>query len=88
MDNSLVSKYFDFGQALEFLKEGLEVTNVDYNLDFRFLMKDGKIYITNFVSCNLNCLDRDGEVAIYEEVEEFSVEDVLNESWYLYEYKM
>ena len=87
MDNSLVSKYFDFGQALEFLKEGLEVTNVDYNLDFRFLMKDGKIYITN-VSCNLYCLDRHGEVAVYEEVEEFSVEDVLNESWYLYEHKM
>lgn len=84
MENSLVGKYFDFGQALEFLKEGLEVTNTLYNLDFRFFMVDNEIYLTNYTMFYDSFLDRNGEDAVYEMVEEFSVVDVLDETWCLY----
>ena len=39
--DSLVGKYFDFGQALEFLKQGISVTNELYNDKFRFELIDG-----------------------------------------------
>lgn len=47
--NSLVGKYFDFGQALEFLKQSIPVTNELYNDKFRFELIDGVVYLTNYV---------------------------------------
>ena len=42
MSKSFISKYFDFSQALEFLEDGLSVTNTEYNPYFRILLKDNK----------------------------------------------
>lgn len=42
MNKSFISKYFDFSQALEFLKDGLSVTNTNYVSHFRILLKDNK----------------------------------------------
>ena len=43
MSNSFVLKYFDFSQALEFLKDGLSVTNTNYNPNFRLKLEDNKL---------------------------------------------
>ena len=40
MNKSFISKYFDFSQALEFLKDGLSVTNTEYNPYFRILLNN------------------------------------------------
>ena len=79
MENSLVGKYFDFGQALEFLLEGFQVTNKDYNDYWRFGYEDGKFYITN-INEEIPVDDH-----VIESVNDFSAEDVLSESWYIYE---
>ena len=45
MSKSFISKYFDFSQALEFLKDGLSVTNTNYVSHFRILLKDNKFIL-------------------------------------------
>ena len=45
MSNSFVLKYFDFSQALEFLKDGLSVTNTNYNPNFRLKLEDNKLAV-------------------------------------------
>lgn len=85
MKDSLVGEYFDFGQALEFLREGIEVTNDNFNPHFRLLMKENTIIITNYVYVHNGLLDCEGETAVYEEMEDISVEDIINEKWHIYE---
>lgn len=86
MENSLVGKYFDFGQALEFLKQGIPVTNELYNNWFRFEQEDGTIYLTNYeYTCGTEFFSCDGEYAYMEEVPSFSLEDIMNERWFIYD---
>lgn len=89
MENSLVGKYFDFGQALEFLKQGIPVTNELYNNWFRFEHEDGTIYLTNYkYTCGTEFFSCDGEYAYMEEVSSFSLEDIMNERWFIYDYQI
>lgn len=84
--DSLVGKYFDFGQALEFLKQGISVTNELYNDKFRFELIDGIVYLTNYVSeFGGEFWDIDGERAYLEEMDSLNLEDIMNERWYIYE---
>lgn len=73
MNNSLVTKYFDFSQALEFLKEGEKVISKDYNPGWYFYMENNQIHLRY----------EDGSVD--EIIESFDVSDILNEKWYIYE---
>ena len=90
MSKSFISKYFDFSQALEFLKDGLSVTNTNYNPHFRILLKDNKFILTNFTKVysddkgNLTYIAIDGEKAIYNELEYIDIDDILNEEWFIY----
>lgn len=90
MSKSFISKYFDFSQALEFLKDGLSVTNTEYNPYFRILLKDNKFILTNFTKVysddkeNLTYIAIDGEQAVYEELEYIEIDDILNEEWFIY----
>ena len=90
MSKSFISKYFDFSQALEFLKDGLSVTNTNYNPHFRILLKDNKFILTNFTKVysddkgNLTYITIDGEQAVYEELEYIEIDDILNEEWFIY----
>lgn len=90
MNKSFISKYFDFSQALEFLKDGLSVTNTEYNPYFRILLKDNKFILTNFTKVysddkkNLTYIAIDGEQAVYEELEYIEIDDILNEEWFIY----
>ena len=84
--NSLVGKYFDFGQALEFLKQSIPVTNELYNDKFRFELIDGIVYLTNYVhEFGGEFWDIDGEHAYLEEIDSINLEDIMNERWYIYE---
>ena len=90
MSKSLIPKYFDFSQALEFLKDGLSVTNTNYVSHFRILLKDNKFILTNFTKVysddkgNLTYIVIDGEQAVYEELEYIEIDDILNEEWFIY----
>ena len=90
MNKSLIPKYFDFSQALEFLKDGLSVTNTNYVSHFRILLKDNKFILTNFTKVysddkgNLTYITIDGEQAVYEELEYIEIDDILNEEWFIY----
>lgn len=90
MSKSFISKYFDFSQALEFLKDGLSVTNTNYNPYFRILLKDNKFILTNFTKVfndhegNPVCISIDGEKAVYNELEYIDIDDILNEEWFIY----
>ena len=90
MSKSFISKYFDFSQALEFLKDGLSVTNTEYNPYFRILLKDNKFILTNFTKVysddkgNLTYIAIDVEQAVYEELEYIEIDDILNEEWFIY----
>lgn len=90
MSKSLIPKYFDFSQALEFLKDGLSVTNTEYNPYFRILLKDNKFILTNFTKVysddkgNLTYIAADGDKAVYYELEHIDINDILNENWYIY----
>lgn len=90
MSKSFISKYFDFSQALEFLKDGLSVTNTNYNPYFRILLKDNKFILTNFTKVfsdhegNLVYITIDGEQAVYEELKYIEIDDILNEEWFIY----
>ena len=99
MSKSFISKYFDFSQALEFLKDGLSVTNTEYNPYFRILLKDNKFILTNFTKVfndhegnqvysddkgNLTYIAIDGGEAVYYELEHIDINDILNENWYIY----
>lgn len=90
MSKSLIPKYFDFSQALEFLKDGLSVTNTNYVSHFRILLKDNKFILTNFTKVysddkeNLTYIAIDGEQAVYEELEYIEIDDILNEEWFIY----
>lgn len=90
MSKSLIPKYFDFSQALEFLKDGLSVTNTNYVSHFRILLKDNKFILTNFTKVysddkgNLIYIATDGEQAVYEELEYIEIDDILNEEWFIY----
>ena len=90
MNKSFISKYFDFSQALEFLKDGLSVTNTEYNPYFRILLKDNKFILTNFTKVfndhegNPVYISIDGEKAVYNELEYIDIDDILNENWYIY----
>ena len=90
MSKSFISKYFDFSQALEFLKDGLSVTNTNYVSHFRILLKDNKFILTNFTKVysddkgNLTYIAIDGEQAVYEELDSIDIDDILNENWYVY----
>ena len=90
MNKSFISKYFDFSQALEFLKDGLSVTNTEYNPYFRILLKDNKFILTNFTKVysddkgNLTYIAIDEEQAVYEELEYIEIDDILNEEWFIY----
>ena len=75
MNNSLVSKYFDFGQALEFLREGLKVSNVDYNDEWFLYMEGDNIHITN---------GAEEYWKIDNILQEISISDILNEKWFIY----
>jgi hypothetical protein len=82
--NSLVGKYF--GQALEFLKQSIPVTNELYNDKFRFELIDGVVYLTNYVhEFGGEFWDIDGEHAYLEEMDSINLEDIMNERWYIYE---
>ena len=86
MEDSLVRKYFDFGQALEFLKQGTPVTNELYTDKFRYEKEVGVIYLTNYVSIeNGKHLDINGLEAFHEVVYEIDIDDILNEKWFIYE---
>ena len=80
MSKSFISKYFDFSQALEFLKDGLSVTNTNYNPHFRILLKDNKFILTNFTKVysddkgNLTYIAIDGEKAVYNELEYIDID--------------
>ena len=90
MSKSFISKYFDFSQALKFLKDGLSVTNTEYNPYFRILLKDNKFILTNFTKVysddkgNLTYIAIDGGKAVYEELECIEIDDILNEKWFIY----
>lgn len=90
MSKSLIPKYFDFSQALEFLKDGLSVTNTNYNPYFRILLKDNKFILTNFTKVfndherNPVYISIDGEKAVYNELEYIDIDDILNEEWFIY----
>ena len=90
MSKSLIPKYFDFSQALEFLKDGLSVTNTNYVSHFRILLKDNKFILTNFTKVysddkgNLTYIAIDGEQAVYEELYSIDIDDILNEEWLIY----
>lgn len=90
MSKSFISKYFDFSQALEFLKDGLSVTNTNYNPYFRILLKDNKFILTNFTKVysddkgNLTYIAVDGKEAVYVELDHIEVYDILNEEWFIY----
>lgn len=90
MNKSLIPKYFDFSQALEFLKDGLSVTNTNYVSHFRILLKDNKFILTNFTKVfsdhegNLIYIAIDGEKAVYVELDSIEIDDILNENWYIY----
>lgn len=90
MSKSLIPKYFDFSQALEFLKDGLSVTNTNYVSHFRILLKDNKFILTNFTKVysddkgNLTYIAIDGEQAVYEELDSIDIDDILNEEWLIY----
>ena len=90
MSKSLIPKYFDFSQALEFLKDGLSVTNTNYVSHFRILLKDNKFILTNFTKVysddkgNLTYIALDGEQAVYEELDSIDIDDILNEEWLIY----
>ena len=90
MSKSLIPKYFDFSQALEFLKDGLSVTNTNYVSHFRILLKDNKFILTNFTKVysddkgNLTYIVIDGEQAVYEELEYIEIDDILNKEWFIY----
>ncbi|MGM9530863.1 hypothetical protein [Intestinibacter sp.] len=90
MNKSFVPKYFDFSQALEFLKDGLSVTNTNYVSHFRILLKDNKFILTNFTKVysddkgNLTYIAIDGEQAVYEELDYIDKYDILNEEWFIY----
>ena len=90
MNKSLIPKYFDFSQALEFLKDGLSVTNTNYVSHFRILLKDNKFILTNFTKVysddkgNLTYIAIDGEQAVYEELDSIYIDDILNEEWFIY----
>ena len=90
MNKSFISKYFDFSQALEFLKDGLSVTNTEYNPYFRILLKDNKFILTNFTKVfndhegNLVYIAIDGGKAVYYELEHIDIDDILNEEWFIY----
>lgn len=90
MSKSLIPKYFDFSQALEFLKDGLSVTNTNYISHFRILLKDNKFILTNFTKVysddkgNLTYIAIDGEQAVYEELDFIDIDDILNEEWFIY----
>lgn len=75
MKDSLIPKYFDFGQALEFLKEGLKVSNTDYNDEWFLYMEGENIHITN---------GAEGEWHIDNILMEISICDILNENWFIY----
>ena len=91
MSNSFVLKYFDFSQALEFLKDGLSVTNTNYNPNFRLKLEDNKLILTNAAK---SYKDANGEIvyttvnnhlAVYVELDSIDTDDLLNEKWYIYE---
>lgn len=90
MSKSFISKYFDFSQALEFLKDGLSVTNTEYNPYFRILLKDNKFILTNFTKVfndhegNPVYIAIDGDKAVYYELEHIDINDILNEEWHIY----
>ena len=90
MNKSLIPKYFDFSQALEFLKDGLSVANTNYVSHFRILLKDNKFILTNFTKVynddkgNLTYIAIDGEQAVYEELEYIEIDDILSEEWFIY----
>ena len=90
MNKSLIPKYFDFSQALEFLKDGLSVTNTNYVSHFRILLKDNKFILTNFTKVysddkgNLTYIAVDGKEAVYEELDYIDKYDILNEEWFIY----
>lgn len=94
MNNSLVPKYFDFSQALEFLKQGIAVSNTSYNDGFRFeKFEEGEdiipagIYLHNAECYYDGWWDLNGNEAIIDDIDSFSLEDVLNEEWFIYEEK-
>lgn len=90
MNKSLIPKYFDFSQALEFLKDGLSVTNTNYVSHFRILLKDNKFILTNFTKVysddngNLTYIAVDEKEAVYVELDSIEIDDILNEKWYIY----
>lgn len=90
MNKSFISKYFDFSQALEFLKDGLSVTNTNYVSHFRILLKDNKFILTNFTKVysddkgNPVYIAIDGDKAVYNELEYIDIDDILNEEWFIY----
>lgn len=75
MHNSLVQEYFDFGQALEFLKDGEHVTNTSYEIGWKFVFTNGILYL---VSPNTD------EIESYSyEIDVISMEDILDETWFI-----
>lgn len=90
--NSFVPKYFDFSQALEFLKDGYSISNDNYHKNFRLILEDDKLILTNFTKCYLDSktgektyISIDGHLAVYVELDSLDVDDLLNEKWYIYE---
>ena len=90
MNDSTV-KYFDFSQALKYLKDGLEVTNTNYNPYFRIKLENDKFILTNFTKVYLDSNTEEvtyiainGDLAVIYEMESFSIDDILCETWYLY----
>lgn len=89
--NDSTIKYFDFSQALKYLKDGLEVTNTNYNPYFRIKLEDNKLILTNAAK---SYKDTNGEIvyttvdnhlAVYVELDSIDTDDLLNEKWYIYE---
>ena len=89
--NDSTIKYFDFSQALKYLKDGLEVTNTNYNPYFRIKLENNKFILTNFTKVYLDSNTKEvtyiamnGDLAVIYEMESFSIDDILCETWYLY----
>ena len=89
--NDSTIKYFDFSQALKYLKDGLEVTNTNYNPYFRIKLENDKFILTNFTKVYLDSNTEEvtyiainGDLAVIYEMESFSIDDILCETWYLY----
>ena len=89
--NDPTIKYFDFSQALKYLKDGLEVTNTNYNPYFRIKLENNKFILTNFTKVYLDSNTEEvtyiainGDLAVIYEMESFSIDDILCETWYLY----